>query len=378
MADKSISELVAVSSIQASDLFVCEQSGTAKKVTGQILENWLTSFADGHGGIQSITYTAPVSPSLTGTMTITMADTTTATVSVTNGRGITGITWTTSGTAGNGQTHTGTIAYNDGTTSTVVFKDGVKGDTGATWYVYIKYAAQQPTSSSQMEDNPDNWIGIYCGTATTAPEVYTDYTWFKIKGDKGDNGTPAVLNNSTIEYATSASGTEPPGSGWSYTIPTVSSGNYLWTRVTNSFNTGNDVVYYAVARNGVDGQGAVSSVLGLSPDANGNVAFNATNVLCTDNSTVQATITSLSSSITTQNTAITNNKPKHFSTTLSSLPATITDSSITSDMRVLNPYFGTRNAIAGDLTFTTNNGSVVFSGTLSAATTFEFDLVKVR
>ena len=54
MADKSIGELVAATGVTQTDLFVLEQSGTAKKLTGQILENWLVSFADGHGGIQSI------------------------------------------------------------------------------------------------------------------------------------------------------------------------------------------------------------------------------------------------------------------------------------------------------------------------------------
>ena len=382
MADKSITELVGVRDdvgVQPDDLFVLSQNGTAKKLSGQQLETWLCSFADGHGGIQTIVYTAPVSPSLVGSMLITMADATTVTVPVNNGRSITGIEWETSGTAGNGQTHTGTISYNDGTTSTVTFKDGVKGDQGNTWYVYIRYASQQPTSSSQMTINPDNWMGIYCGTATTAPASYTDYSWFKIKGEQGDNGVPAVLNNATIEYATSSGGTEPPMNGWSLTIPTVSSGNYLWTRVTNSFNTGNDVVYYAVSRNGVDGQGAVSSVLGLSPDANGNIAFDATDVLCSDGTTtVDAKLASLDTTIASKDTTITNNKPKHFSTTLTSLPATITDSSIASDMRVFNAYLAKPYAISGDLTFTTSNGSVVFSGTLSESTEFEFDLMKVR
>ena len=382
MADKSITELVGVRDdvgVQPDDLFVLSQNGTAKKLSGQQLETWLCSFADGHGGIQTITYTAPVSPSLTGTMTITMADTTVATVPVTNGKGITSITWSESGTAGNGQTHTGTILYNDGTNQQFTIKDGVKGDQGNTWYVFIRYASQQPTSSSQMTTNPDNWMGIYCGTATTAPASYTDYSWFKIKGDKGDNGTPAVINNNVVEYTISNSNSNVPVSGWSLAMPTVTVENpYLWIRTTIDFNTGDPIQFYSVNRNGVDGQGAVSTVLGVSPDANGNVEFDATNILCTDNSTVQATLTGLASSISTQTSAITNNKPKHFSTTLTSLPATITDSSITSDMRVFNAYFAKPYAITGDLTFTTSNGSIVFSGTLSESTAFEFDLMKVR
>ena len=51
MADKAISELIAAEQIKAADLFVLEQDSAAKKLTGQILLNWLTAAADGHGGI---------------------------------------------------------------------------------------------------------------------------------------------------------------------------------------------------------------------------------------------------------------------------------------------------------------------------------------
>lgn len=90
MADKTIGQLVAATNITPTDLFVLEQSGTAKKLTGQILENWLVSYADGHGGIQSIVKTS--TSGLVDTYTITLADTTTVTFTVTNGRAITDIT----------------------------------------------------------------------------------------------------------------------------------------------------------------------------------------------------------------------------------------------------------------------------------------------
>lgn len=76
MADKRIQDLTPASSIQTNDLFVLEQSGAAKSLTGQILINDLATYLDGHGGISDIVYTPPVAPSLDGTLTITMADTT--------------------------------------------------------------------------------------------------------------------------------------------------------------------------------------------------------------------------------------------------------------------------------------------------------------
>lgn len=90
MADKTIGQLQAATQVTPLDLFVLEQSGTAKKLTGQILENWLVSFADGHGGIQSIVKTG--TSGLVDTYTITLADTTTTTFSVTNGKTISAVT----------------------------------------------------------------------------------------------------------------------------------------------------------------------------------------------------------------------------------------------------------------------------------------------
>ena len=41
MADKQISELTAVSTPATTDLYVCEQSSTAKKITLSALRNWI-------------------------------------------------------------------------------------------------------------------------------------------------------------------------------------------------------------------------------------------------------------------------------------------------------------------------------------------------
>lgn len=119
MADKRVQDLPAATSVGSADRFVLEQSGAAKSLTGQVLINDLAAALDGHGGIASITYTAPVSPSLSGTLTITLADGTSETLSVTNGRGITGISKSSSGL-----TDTYTLAYNDGTTSTFSVDNG--------------------------------------------------------------------------------------------------------------------------------------------------------------------------------------------------------------------------------------------------------------
>ena len=273
MADKSVGELIAAQSVTPTDLFVLEQNGTAKKLTGQILENWLVSFADGHGGIQSIKNLS--TSGLADTYRITLADTTTFDFVVTNGRSITGISKT--GTSGLVDTYT--ISYNNGTTSTFTVKNGEKGDKGDNSYIWVKYASQKPTASSHsFGDLPDAWIGLYFGTASSAPSNWQQYTWYQWKGEKGDKGDPATLVSSSVTYQASDSGTIIPSGSWSATIPAVSPGRYLWTREITQFNTGDPITKYSVSRFGIDGTGAVSSVCNVSPDASGNVALDADSV----------------------------------------------------------------------------------------------------
>lgn len=273
MADKSVGELIAAQSVTPTDLFVLEQNGTAKKLTGQILENWLVSFADGHGGIHSI---AKLSTSgLADTYRITLADTTTFDFVVTNGRGINSLRKT--GTSGLVDTYT--FTYNDGTTGTFTVTNGAKGDKGDAAYIWVKYASQKPTAdSSSFGDIPDDWIGIYVGTSETAPNSYSSYKWYQIKGEKGDTGAPATLVSSSITYQVGDSGTIIPSGNWSNSVPAVTPGRYLWTRQVLQFNSGAPITSYSVSRFGIDGTGAVSTVSGVAPDENGNVPLDASSV----------------------------------------------------------------------------------------------------
>ena len=273
MADKSVGELIAATSVTPTDLFVLEQNGTAKKLTGQILENWLVSFADGHGGIQSIVKKS--TSGLVDTYRITFADTTTFDFLVTNGRGVRSITKT--GT--NGLVDTYTIRYNDNTTDTITVANGAKGDKGDSQFVWIKYASQKPTATSHsFGDVADNWIGIYSGASATAPTDWTQYEWFQWKGEKGDTGEPATIVSAEITYQASDSGTIIPSGSWGTSVPPVTPGRYLWTRQVLQFNTGTPITSYSVSRFGIDGTGAVSTVAGVAPDENGNVPLDATSV----------------------------------------------------------------------------------------------------
>lgn len=169
MADKAISDLVAASEVVGTDLFVLEQAGTAKKLSGQTLTTFLLKLVEAHGGISSIAKTG--TSGLVDTYTITMADETKSSFTVTNGE---------------------------------------KGDKGDNTYTWLKYSSSLPTKNSDMYDTPDNYMGIYTGSSSTAPSSYSAYKWFQIKGEKGDTGDAATLLTQSVCYQVSASGSVVP------------------------------------------------------------------------------------------------------------------------------------------------------------------------
>lgn len=62
----------------------------------------------------------------------------------------------------------------------------------------------------------------------------------------------------------------------------------------------------------------------------------------------------------------------------SSLPQTITNANITSDMVVVNSVLGTPSAQTGDWTVTTANGSATITGSISGETSLTLYLMKSR
>lgn len=238
MADREIDLLPAAEQITLEDLFLMKQGGVAKKLPGRILIAFLTALADGHGGIHGIEKTG--TEGLVDTYRITLADGTPFEYTVTNGE---------------------------------------KGDKGDNAYTWIKYASQEPTADSHsMGDAPDRWMGVYAGNLAAAPDDWTLYKWFEIKGQKGDTGDPAVLQSAPVMYQVSASGSEIPTGEWTAAVPDVPQGGYLWSRIVYTFNTGDPVTVYSVSRVGIDGLGTLRTINGIAPDENGNINLTAANV----------------------------------------------------------------------------------------------------
>ena len=88
-----------------------------------------------------------------------------------------------------------------------------------------------------------------------------------------NTGENAVITQEITRYNVSDSGTTAPVDNWRSGIPTVPQGQFLWVRRTMTWNEGNKTIITIPVRQGIDGLGSVSSVDGVSPDANGNVAL---------------------------------------------------------------------------------------------------------
>ena len=72
-------------------------------------------------------------------------------------------------------------------------------------------------------------------------------------GPKGDDGVGVTITSTTTEYQVSANGTTPPTGSWLEAIPTVPSGQFLWTRVVVEYSNSVTVTSYSVSYQGQDG-----------------------------------------------------------------------------------------------------------------------------
>ena len=87
---------------------------------------------------------------------------------------------------------------------------------------------------------------------------------------------PPEIPTTQIRYQAGTSPTTPPTGTWQTTPPSVPAGGYLWTRTVLTYSTGATATIYAVARQGVDGQGAPGTATPLmdgTADAGTSTSF---------------------------------------------------------------------------------------------------------
>ena len=126
------------------------------------------------------------------------------------------------------------------------------------------------THPPQIDPVTKNWL-----LWSEESAQYVDSGYSSV-GTQGPAGTITVTTETKYQQGTS--GTTKPTGTWTTEIPTVSQGNYLWTRTIITFGDGTSQTTYSCARQGRDGSGSVSSVNNISPDNNGNIALTAANI----------------------------------------------------------------------------------------------------
>ena len=134
-------------------------------------------------------------------------------------------------------------------------------------------------------------IQVQVNPAVDAPqsENYCRLQWLEDKLDEylmlakqsgeftGPTGPAPVLLGQEIAFQVSTDFRQIPTGPWRDQVPSAAPREYLWTRTTVHFDTG-DVVSYSVSRNGADGMGAVCTVCGNAPDDSGDVVLTAEDV----------------------------------------------------------------------------------------------------
>lgn len=79
-------------------------------------------------------------------------------------------------------------------------------------------------------------------------------------GSNGNHGTSVTVTETSVTYQTSTSGTTAPTGTWSSTVPSVSNGQYLWTKTYVKYSDGKSTTSYSVAYKGTDGDNGVDAI----------------------------------------------------------------------------------------------------------------------
>lgn len=153
-------------------------------------------------------------------------------------------------------------------------KDGVGLKTTAVVYGLSNSESIQPTSWSTQV--PTLTKGSYLWTRTTwtytdnTTEIGYQKTYISKDGNDGTDGLPGKdgvgISSTTITYATSTSGTVQPTSGWSSQVPSVPSGQYLWTRTVWTYTDNTTETGYSVAKMGERGPQGLRGLQGPKGD----------------------------------------------------------------------------------------------------------------
>ena len=113
-------------------------------------------------------------------------------------------------------------------------------------------------------------------SVNTAKRVIGVYGNTGDKGDKGDTGAPGQngtdgrgISSTEIRYQASTSGTAIPTGTWTSSVPSVSAGQYLWTRTITTYTDNTTTTSYSVGKMGENGAaGTPARIFIIEPSVN--------------------------------------------------------------------------------------------------------------
>ncbi len=132
---------------------------------------------------------------------------------------------------------------------------GVEVDVTSVEYQVGNSGTVKPTGSWSI-DIPDVPDGKYLWTRTSV--TYSDgkktvtYT-VSYKSADGKKGTSITIDSQQVTYQASSSGTTIPTGTWNTSVPSLNSGQYLWTRTMVNYSDGTTTTSYSVSYKGDDG-----------------------------------------------------------------------------------------------------------------------------
>lgn len=139
------------------------------------------------------------------------------------------------GSAGRGVSST-TVTYQVSNSGTTV--------PSGTW----ESSVQQTTTT-----NPYLWTKTEITYTSGNPSTSYSVSKMGIDGNTGPQGTSVTITSKEVKYQSGMSGTTAPTGTWTSTIPSVSQGDYLWTRTVVNYSTGDSTTSYSVSYQGNDG-----------------------------------------------------------------------------------------------------------------------------
>ena len=111
---------------------------------------------------------------------------------------------------------------------------------GVSDYLHIRYS----NDGGQTFSTPDgDWIGQYHDSNPVDSPDPTRYTWAKIKGDDGANGTTQKLISLSNEYYLSTANDSQTGGSWGTAYPDYEDGKFLWVRIKAVYKDPNGTAY---------------------------------------------------------------------------------------------------------------------------------------